>query len=113
MSLISEESNARDEVLKVLTESYGDASVTILDYRAATAIVARMRELGWLSPQEFAVLTLDAVRDAASAPTKKVVSLTISDQAILAFEDRPAAVVTRLRRPEMFASKIFIEQDLG
>ena len=113
MSLISEEGNARDEVLRVLTESYGDAATTILDYRAATAIVARLRELGWLSPQEFAVLTLYGIRDAANTEHKKLVSLTISDQAVLAFEEHPAATVSRWRKPEQFASKIVIEQGLG
>jgi len=113
MSLISEESNARDEVLKVLTESYGDASVTILDYRAATAIVARLRELGWLSPQEFAVLALYGVWEVAGNSELRQSGVTIHDDKVLAFEERPAAKVTRWRKPDMFASKIVIEQEQG
>ncbi|MFL5865250.1 MAG: hypothetical protein ACJ780_31535 [Solirubrobacteraceae bacterium] len=112
MSLISEEHEARDAVLKVITETYGDATVTILDHRCAEAVLVLLRERGWVSPQEFALLTLFGVRDSAVDPDTqmKTVALSITDKEVLSYDGKPPAVVTRWREPAKFLSRIVIEQ---
>lgn len=110
MTLISDDHDARNEVLKVIAETYGDTSVTILDQRCAEAVMLRLREMGWLSPNEFALLTLHGRRDSNQDGGTTRVRLMVDDQTMMLYEERPSPTVTRWREPHMMASSIVIEQ---
>lgn len=56
MSNLTSSESSVAAVRRTIQEVYGDASQTVLDDRAARAIISTLREMGWASLDEVAVL---------------------------------------------------------
>lgn len=49
-------SEATQIAADAIQRTYNDASQTVLDHRAASAVVSDLRRAGWMSPQEVAAI---------------------------------------------------------
>lgn len=85
---MSNDINAVDVVRNVIQRVYGDATQTVLDAQAAREIVAALREMGWASLEEVAVLI-----EAAGG------SVTVPDSLMLDTRER------RIMRSDDYASR--------
>lgn len=54
------QSSARQIAADAIQRTYNDATQTVLDHRAASAVVADLRAAGWMSPQEVAAIVAAA-----------------------------------------------------
>ena len=50
------ENDSKQLVRDIIQRVYGDATQTVLDDTAATAVISALRRVGWASPEETALL---------------------------------------------------------
>jgi hypothetical protein len=89
-------------VAAALQRGYGDATQTVLDHRVAREVIKALREVGWCSPDEVALIV-----EAAGG------SVTVSDdvvwQAFRNPDENPMTLV-RERLPHAFSTRLSVRR---
>ena len=86
-------------VARALQVGYGDATQTVLDQRVAERVLKALREVGWCSPDEVALIV-----EAAGG------SITVTDDAVERVWRQPDEVLElrRERLPYAFATRLSV-----